>query len=206
MLTDLLFPQVPQVHVDRVRWDATTLHVEMHTTRRTARCPHCGRRSGRVHESSSRTLKDLPWCGTTLVLHLQVRRFVCVQSRCPQRTFTERLPTLVAPHARRTIRLTTHLQRTGFDLGGVPGVRHLAAEGVPVSRRTLLRLVRAAPLPPVGEVRVVGIDDWARRRGRTYGTIVVDLETHRVLDLFPDRTADSVAVVGHDKLALRQSR
>ena len=73
----------------------------------------------------------------------------------------------MAPSARHTTRLGEQFQRTGFALGGAPGARYATASGMPVSRRTLLRLVRAAPLPPVGPVRVVGVDDWGATRRRS---------------------------------------
>jgi transposase len=100
---------------------------------------------------------------------------------------------LVVPFARKTRRLWLQLQRHGFALGGDPGSRHALALGVPVSPRTLLRLVRAAPLPPANPVVALGIDDWSQRKGHVFGTILVDLEPHKIIDLLPDRTADGVA-------------
>jgi len=124
MLTTVLFAETPGVRVGTGQRVETTIHLEMRTTRRAARCPQCRQRSRRVHARYGRTLRDLAWCGPQVVLHLQVRRFVC--TRCPRRTFTARLPTLVAPHARRTVRLTTQRERTGFARGGAPGARRRA--------------------------------------------------------------------------------
>ena len=101
--------------------------------------------------------------------------------------FAERLPDLVAPFARRTARRAAHPLRAACALGGAPGARHLAAEGISTSVRTLLRLLRAAPLPEEGPMRVLGVDDWSRRMGRDSGTILVNLETHTVIDLLPGR-------------------
>jgi transposase len=80
-----------------------------------------------------------------------------------------------------------------YALGGQAGARFVARQGMPTSRATLLRLVHQAPLPAVGSPRVLGVDDWSQQRGHTYGTILVDAEQRRPVELLPDRTATSLA-------------
>jgi len=211
MLTTLLFPLIPGIRVRRLTPEPDVLRVEVVTTRRRARCPLCRRRSRRVHSDYARVLRDLPCAGRAVVVELHVRRFVCGAAPCVRRIFAEQVPDLVAPRARSSQRLRQVWQRHGFDLGGEAGARHLRAEAMPASPRTLLRLVRAAPLPEVGQVRVVGIDDFSRRRGRTYGTVIVDLEAHRPVDLLPERTTavvrpwleahPEIAVISRDRAA-----
>jgi len=112
---------------------------------------------------------------------------------CPQRIFAEQVPHLVDRYGRRTRRLRAALQQIGLALGGATGARLAATLGLPVGRTALLGLIRAAP-PPPGEVpRAVGVDEFAWRRGRRFGTIIVDLERRRPIDLLPDRNADQVA-------------
>ena len=193
MLTKLFFPEVSGVRVDRVYRQGSAVHLVAVAIRRAAKCPLCHRRSKRVHSRYERTITDLPCAGDVVTIHLSTRRFVCRVRWCRRKIFTERLPSLVAPFARKTSRLWTQLQRNGFAMGGDPGSRHAAAAGMPVSARTLLRLVRAAPLPEIEPVVALGVDDWSQRRGHIFGTILVNLEAHKVIDLLPDRTAGTVA-------------
>src|SRR3954453_21785391 len=151
------------------------------------RGPDCGRASRAVHSRYRRRPADLPSLGRSVGVELRVRRFYCRNAACPRRTFAERLPELVAAHARRTRRLAEAQGRVGAALGGEASARLLPRLASPASADTVLRLVRRMPLPE--PPRAVGVDDWAVRKGRTYGTIVVDLERRRTLDLLPDRTA-----------------
>jgi transposase len=93
----------------------------------------------------------------------------------------------------RTHRLRDALQQIGLALGGAAGARLATTLRLPAGRTTLLGLIRAAPLSPSEQPRAVGVDEFAWRRGRRFGTIIVDLERRRPLDLLPDRDADHVA-------------
>jgi hypothetical protein len=107
-------------------------------------------------------------------LELHVRRLYCSNATCQQQIFTERLPGVVAPYARRTDRLDAWVTLVGFALGGEAGTRLLRGLGLSASPTTLLNHIRATALPPVLPPRVVSVDDWSIRRGRTFGTILVD--------------------------------
>ena len=170
---------------------ALTLHVT--STQACVPCPLCHVRTSRVHSRYTRTLADLPWGAYVVRVQLRVRKFFCDHPACPRQIFTERLPTVAAPWARRTLRLAQRLLASGLALGGEAGARLVAGQGLRTSPDTLLRLVQAAPTPNVAAPQVLGVDEWAWRRGHRYGTILVNLEDHRVLDLLPERSAESVA-------------
>jgi transposase len=157
------------------------------------RCPDCGRASQAVHSWYRRRPADLPSLGREIGIGLCVRRFYCRNAACARRSFAERLPELVAPHGRRTRRLGEAQGRVGAVAGGEGGARLLRCLAMPASADTVLRLIRRLPLPRPEPPRAVGVDDWAMRKRRTYGTIVVDLERRRVLDLLPDRAAETLA-------------
>jgi transposase len=157
------------------------------------RCPECGQASRSVHGRYHRHPADLPLSTSQTKLRIEVRRFYCLNPTCRRRTFAEMPTDLLAPHARRTRRLGEAQARVGLACGGAGGARLLAHLHMPASRATVLRLVTRMPMPDTPAPIRVGIDDWAIRKGSRYGTIVVDLDRHRVVDLLPDRTAPTVA-------------
>lgn len=159
-----------------------------------SRCPVCGRASGRIHSRYSRHLSDLPWEGIPVRIELHVRRFFCGVEACDQRIFTERLPNTVERYGRRTWRLSAALKQITLALGGSAGSRLAEQLGILASGSTLLRELRKRAVRQCSVApRVVGIDDWAWRKGQRYGTIVCDLERRKVIELLPDRSADSTA-------------
>jgi transposase len=185
---------MPGCSIERITPDGPGfLHITARGTRPGGRCPECGRASRAVHSRYRRRPADLPSLGRAVGVELGVRRFYCRNAVCPRRTFAERLPELLGPRARRTRRLAEAQGRVGVALGGEAGARLLRHLAMPASADTVLRLVRGLPPPEPEPPRVVGVDDWAVRKGRSYGTIVVDLERRRTLDLLPDRTATTLA-------------
>jgi transposase len=125
-------------------------------------------------------------------LLLSVRKFFCRANTCPRKIFTEQLPELIKPCSRLTTRLRTLIQAISSALNGKGGAQLGEHVGFHFSRMTFLRSLHLLPTPPVEQVRVVGLDDFAWKRGSRYGTIILDLETHTLLDVLPDREAESV--------------
>jgi len=159
----------------------------------TARCPACGRRSNSIHSRYQRRPTDLAISDLRVVLELEVRRFRCQNQQCSRKTFAEGFPELVLPHAQRTLRLAELQTTLAIKTGGEVGSSLLEKLKMPVSGDTLLRLIRNAELPEHVTPKVLGVDDWSLQKGKTFGTILVDLEKHQVIDLLEERTAERLA-------------
>ncbi|WP_406739611.1 ISL3 family transposase [Streptomyces atratus] len=192
-LKELLFPSIADIAVLSVDVNIEVVRVDAQCTTDDAACPACEARSTRIHSSYLRFPADVPSAGRRVVLRLRVRRFRCGNNLCPRRTFAEQITGLTRRHGQRTERLRSTLAAVGLALAGRAGARLAAVLGVAVSRSTVLRLVDALPEPEVRVPRVVGVGEYATRKGRHYSTVLIDVETHRRIDLLPDREASSLA-------------
>jgi transposase len=169
-----LLPPTRAVRLTGMTMEPEGVCLQLITTAAAAGCPRCAVPSAMIHGRYQRHLTDLPWGTRPARLQLTVRKFVCRHASCPRRIFTERVPELVAPYARKTQRLIAALQALGVALGGQAGARLSKRLGLSASRDTLLRLVRRLPLPVIPPIQAIGVDDWAYRKRQRYGTIVVD--------------------------------
>jgi transposase len=167
-------------------------------------CPLCGASTSRIHSSYSRQLADVPCAQKCVRLILQVRKFFCDVRTCARKIFTERLAPFVQPWARVTTRLFQEVSHIGLATSGMLGTRLGNRLGIRTSWMTIIRRMMAQPSVPQAQVVELGIDDFSFRRGRKFGTILVDMQSHQVLDLLPDRQAKTASVWmrAHPEMAL----
>jgi transposase len=190
-----LSPSPSELRLEGLRITPNRIIITAAARRRSARCPTCGEASQRVHSRYVRRLADLPWHGIPVEVELVSRKFFCDTGKCSCRIFTERLPETVPCYGRRTLRLSAAHRQIAHALGGEAGARLAGALGLATSADTLLRRLLQPPVEreEIPTPRCLGVDEWAWRKGKTYGTLLCDLERGGVVDLLPERSAESLA-------------
>ncbi|AFZ28293.1 transposase family protein (plasmid) [Cylindrospermum stagnale PCC 7417] len=190
LLPDSTNLKLENCQVDKIK---TQIKLIVSAIRTVVNCPVCNQPTHKIHSRYERKLTDLPWADYSITLQLRVRKFYCINTLCKRRIFTERLTSVTAPWARRTLRLAQRLSAIGLANGGEAGVRLSEQLGLTVSRNTLLKLVRSIPLPPIVTPQTLGVDDFCFRKCKTYGTALIDLERSRPIALLKDAKAEILA-------------
>jgi transposase len=189
----LLLPLPEGMFIDQIEITEDGLGITVVATHPTSCCPLCSEVSSSIHSHYRRILRDAPCAGRQVQLFLTVRKFYCRNPYCQRKVFTERLPAFVEPWARTTIRHCQQITSIGLATCGKGGARLAARLGMQTCRQTILRRIMKLPDVATGSVLYLGIDDFSFRRGFRFGTILVNLESHRVVDLLPDRQAETSA-------------
>jgi transposase len=193
MNATLLFPLPEGMLIEDIQATETSLNLTVRATHPTSCCPLCSQASSSIHSHYQRILGDASCVGRCVRLSLTVRRFYCRNRLCERKVFTERLPRFVEPWARMTMRLNQHLQAVALATSGRGGIKLAVRLGMQSTRQALLRRIMALPDLPEESVLYLGIDDFSFRRGQHFGTVLVNLETHHIVDLLPDRRAETAA-------------
>ncbi len=188
-----LLPHFPHLQIQSIQRESQHVTITLISTRESERCPTCQTHTQAGHGWFTRRIHSLPCLGQAVVLLIQAHRFRCPNVACPRKTFREDLSALADRYQRRTQAATQLLCSVAATAGGQPGARLAVRMQLPASRTTLLRYLMRHASHPEEIPRVVGVDDFAWTKRRRYGTILVDLETHRLLAILADCEEETVA-------------
>ena len=189
-LVGTVFSGLSALVIEDVEDAGEVICVRARTLDRAVACPGCGAETARVHEYRERTLADVPADGRRVQVKVRVRRMRCPVTGCPRQTFREQVPGVLDRYQRRTTRLTAQVSAVARELAGRASARLLPALGIGLSRHAMLRVLLSIPLPALAVPQVLGIDDFALRRGLAYATVLIDAGTGRRVDVVQGRTAD----------------
>ena len=195
IIKPLLTAHLPYLHLEQLEQCDNGLVAVLWSQQPSSNCPKCGKPSQQIHSHYQRCLQDLPISGQAVCWSVQVRRFRCATKRCKQRIFCERFVEEVKVYARNTLRNNKILEQTALLFGATPSTKLTEQLGFQSSAATLLRRAHQAELPSyTQQLKAIGVDDFALKKGRVYGTIIVNHENHRVIDLLPDRSSETLEV------------
>ncbi|MGY0035129.1 ISL3 family transposase [Pedobacter sp. NJ-S-72] len=194
MISQFILPSNLQLKAETIYSEPGVLYIHTSVCQKYSACPICGKTSNRIHSRYSRTLLDLPISGHMAKVKLKARKYFCDNAVCPRKVFTERFDCEIRPYYRRMVRSNDLLKRMALELGGNTGAAISRYVGVPVSPTTILRVIKRIEIQPKALTSgIIGVDDWAFKKGKTYGTVIVDLERKEVIDLLPDRESGTLA-------------
>jgi transposase len=182
---------ISKINITKIEFNAPHIHLFASLTGKRARCPNCLRYSHSVHDRYERTITDLPVFQNHTIIILSIRKFKCRNVDCKRKVFTERHSD-ITHYARRTRRVNGLLSNVAIEMTSGAGHRLSEIMKMKVSRSTLIRLAHKLTPPKAKDLKVVGIDDWAFRKGVNYGTVLVDMETSKPIDLLPTRESEDL--------------
>ena len=193
MLVGVVFSGLSTLSIEGVEDAGDSIVVRASTRNDAVTCPACGTATGRVHAFHERVPADVPVDGRRVLVRLRIRRMRCPVTECARQTFREQVPGVVERYQRRTVRLGEQVRSVVRELAGRASARLLPALGIAGGRDTAVRVLLGIPLPDHGVPRVLGIDDFALRRGHKYATVVINADTGARIDVLPGRGAEVVA-------------